>query len=146
MNHNDIRKGILQAKMIEDTSGLLFAEVLLVPVLLAFTVCRLEFVKQAGWSDFALFTTGFGTLALFLWCYFHETARFWLAVFFSCIWAYAVWKFVHFIGNDRPASDYISIGSYLSTQAILAIPSIIVFLLTMLFHFCDFKWMDDVSN
>lgn len=145
MDHNDIRKGILQAKLVDETSGLLFIEILFVPLLLSFLFAQAKYITDPNWDVVGFLAVGFFSFVLFVWCSFHRRPRFWMAVFFSCIWAYGSWKFFGLVIHDKPLSAYNSITPFLVHNGFRAIPSIFLFILTMILHSSDFQWMDDVS-
>ncbi|MFC3873668.1 hypothetical protein [Neisseria musculi] len=146
MDHNDVRKGILQAKLIEDTSGLLWAEMLFAPLLLAVTAERLDIFPDPTGGLLVFLGVGFFSFVFFLWCSWHSRPRFWMAVFFSCIWAYAFWWLFGLISDDKPFSEYPSLSHFLVYYGLRSIPSVIIFIITMIAHFSDFQWMDDVSS
>lgn len=146
MDENHVRRGIIQAKLIEDTSGLLWVEILFVPLLLSFQFAKLRIVSP-NWDIFAVFGVGFISFIVFIACTFNSKARFWMAIFFSCIWAYGVWKLFGLVIHDRPFSAYGGkITHFIIDNGFRAIPSVFIFILTILLHTSDFQWIDDVRR
>ena len=83
MDHNDVRKGILQANMIERNSGLLSAEMTIVPFVAA--IFAANAAENSLLSFFLFFVVGISSFVFFLWCSEYRAPRFWMAVFFSGI-------------------------------------------------------------
>ena len=144
MDHNDIRKGILQAKHVDENSGLLFLEVLMVPALLAFTTARLNFIQGTRWENSILLATGFFSFVFFVYGVFvNPKLRKYIAFFFSLTWAYWMWKL---FGPDKPYSEYVHITDFILDYCGRAIPSLLTFLLSMYFHSHDIAWLKDVHD
>lgn len=141
MDHNDVRKGILQANMIERNSGLLSAEMTIVPFVAA--IFAANAAENSLLSFFLFFVVGISSFVFFLWCSEYKAPRFWMAVFFSGIWAYVTWKFVGFFMPNLPPPSAPFTHTVLH-YTFQAVPAIIAFLVTMLNHHVDFEWMDDV--
>lgn len=93
MDHNDVRRGILQANMIEKNSGLLSAEMTIVPFVAAIFAASAPENSLLGF--FLFFVVGISSFVFFLWCSEYRTPRFWMAVFFSGIWAYVTLSLIH---------------------------------------------------
>ena len=144
MDHNDVRKGILQAKHIDENSGLLFIEVLMVPSLLAFTTARFEFIATSEWQNATVWSVGFFSFVFFIYGVFiNPKFRKYIALFFSCTWAYWMWKL---FGPDKTFSDYPHITAFAIDYFFRGIPAMLAFLLSMYFHANDIAWLNDVHD
>ncbi len=74
MDHNDVRKGILQANMIERNSGLLSAEMTIVPFVAA--IFAANAAENSLLSFFLFFVVGISSFVFFLWCSEYRAPRF----------------------------------------------------------------------
>lgn len=143
MDHNEIRKGVLQAQVVDRNSGLLAFEVFIVPPTLAYFLSTSEFTSKYIGSDSLVFiATG-----LFLFCFFvygvlfNKRLRRYIALFFSCLWVYGTWKIV---GFDKSFSEY-QITDYFIELFFRSIPCFIVFLVSIFLHWHDFIFLDDMD-
>lgn len=144
MDHNDIRKGVLQAQVVERNSGLLIFEVLVVPPTLAYFLATSDFVsKYVGQDSLVFIVTGLLLFSFFVYgVFFNKNLRKYIALFFSFLWVYGTWKVV---GLDKPFSDY-QITDYFIEIFLRSIPCLIVFLITLFLHRHDFIFLDDMRN
>lgn len=144
MDHNDIRKGVLQAQVVERNSGLLLFEVLVVPPTLAYFLATSDFVsKYVGQDSLVFIVTGLLLFSFFVYgVFFNKNLRKYIALFFSFLWVYGTWQVV---GLDKPFSDY-QITDYFIEIFLRSIPCLIVFLITLFLHRHDFIFLDDMRN
>ncbi|QEY25780.1 hypothetical protein [Neisseria zalophi] len=144
MDHNDIRKGVLQAQVVDRNSGFLLFEIFVVPPTLAYFVATSKFVSEYVGQDSLVFIfTGFFLFFFFVYGVFFNTKfRRYIALFFSFLWVYSAWKFV---GPDKPFSDY-QITDYFIDVFFRSIPCVIIFLITLFLHWHDFIFLDDMQN
>lgn len=144
MDYRDVRKGVLQAKVVDRNSGLLMFEMFFAPPVLAYFIATSDFVSKYKGVDSLVFI-GMGFLLFCFLVYgifFTEKLRSCIALFFSFLWFYGVWQLV---GIDKPFSSY-QITDYFIELFFRSIPCFVVFMVSLFLHWHDLIFLDDMKN
>ncbi len=144
MDYRDVRKGVLQAKVVDRNSGLLVFELFFAPPVIAYFISTSEFVSKYKGIDSLVFAgTGLLLFCFFVYgIFFTEKLRSYIALFFSLLWLYGVWQIV---GIDKPFSSY-QVTDYFIELFLRSIPCVIIFLVSLFLHWHDLIFLDDMKN